>query len=73
MGSCGRVSSNLSRSPPSQCAFAISQLAKGRSKDQESADLQSLAAEALLRDYKQRAPDKVALLTATLRGMRLIS
>ncbi|CAA6667033.1 unnamed protein product [Spirodela intermedia] len=55
------------------CAFAISQLAKGRSKEQESADLQSLAAEALLKEYKQRAPDKVAILTATLRGMKLIS
>ena len=47
-------------------------MAKGR-KEQESSVLQSLAAEALLKDYKQRAPDKVALLTATLRGMKLIS
>ncbi|XP_078442513.1 protein prenylyltransferase superfamily protein [Wolffia australiana] len=56
------------------CAFAISQLVKGRSgKEQESVNLQSLAAETLLKDYKLRAPGKVALLTATLRSMKLIS
>uniref|UniRef100_A0A1D1YMF3 ER membrane protein complex subunit 2 n=1 Tax=Anthurium amnicola TaxID=1678845 RepID=A0A1D1YMF3_9ARAE len=56
------------------CSFAISQLVKGRSKeDQESSELQSLAAKALLKDYKQRAPDKLALLTTTLRNMKLVS
>ncbi|MQL98357.1 hypothetical protein Taro_031063, partial [Colocasia esculenta] len=56
------------------CSFAISQLVKGRSKEEEeSSELQCLAAEALLKDYKSRAPEKFALLTTTLRNMKLVS
>ncbi|XP_042391367.1 ER membrane protein complex subunit 2-like [Zingiber officinale] len=56
------------------CSAAISQLTKGRSKEEkESSDLPSLAAEALLRDYKYRAPKKLPLLNSMLKNMKLSS
>ncbi|WOL05436.1 ER membrane protein complex subunit 2-A-like [Canna indica] len=54
------------------CSSAISQLTKGRNKeDKEGSELQSLAAEALQRDYKQRAPKKLPLLVSMLKNMKL--
>ncbi|KAG8058005.1 hypothetical protein GUJ93_ZPchr0002g25151 [Zizania palustris] len=53
------------------CSAAISQLTKGRNKEEESSELQSLAAEALLNDYKQRAPSKEVLITNMLKNMKL--
>ncbi|XP_052145511.1 uncharacterized protein LOC127764643 [Oryza glaberrima] len=53
------------------CSSAINQLTKGRNKEEESSELQSLAAEALLKDYKQRAPSKEALITSLLKNMKL--
>ncbi|KAF8388098.1 hypothetical protein HHK36_026764 [Tetracentron sinense] len=56
------------------CTVAIGQLSKGRSKeDKESSDLQSLAAMALEKTYKQKAPSKLPLLTANLRNLKLLS
>lgn len=55
------------------CSVAISQLTKGRNKEEESSDLQTLAAESLLKDYKQRAAEKLSLVTATLKNMKLTS
>lgn len=56
-----------------QCSNAISQLAKGRNKEEESSELQTLAAESLLKDYKRRAPGKLPLLIRTLKNMKLVS
>ncbi|TVU33566.1 hypothetical protein EJB05_25391 [Eragrostis curvula] len=53
------------------CSAAINQLTKGRNKEEEGSELQSLAAEALLKDYKQRAPSKVPLITSMLKSMKL--
>ncbi|XVF42157.1 hypothetical protein PTKIN_Ptkin01aG0337300 [Pterospermum kingtungense] len=54
------------------CTSAISQLSKGRNKeDKESPELQSLAATALEKDYKQRAADKLGLLTSALRSLKI--
>ncbi|KAE8010055.1 hypothetical protein FH972_006453 [Carpinus fangiana] len=54
------------------CYAAIGQLTKGRNKDdKESPELQSLAATALERDYKQRAPDKLSLLTTALKSLKV--
>lgn len=54
------------------CTVALGQLAKGRNKEEkDGSELQSLAAAALEKDYKYRASDKLALLTATLRNMKL--
>uniref|UniRef100_A0A5B7A6Q1 ER membrane protein complex subunit 2 n=2 Tax=Davidia involucrata TaxID=16924 RepID=A0A5B7A6Q1_DAVIN len=54
------------------CTSAIGQLTKGRNKeDKESSELQSLAATVLERDYKQRVPTKLSLLTSTLRSLKL--
>ncbi|CAL9003559.1 hypothetical protein PRUPE_6G340800 [Prunus persica] len=56
------------------CTSAIGQLAKGRNKeDKESSELQSLAATALEKDYKQRAPDKLSLLTTALKSLKVSS
>ncbi|OVA05408.1 Tetratricopeptide repeat-containing domain [Macleaya cordata] len=56
------------------CSVAIGQLAKGRGKeDKEGSELQSLAATALEKDYKKRASNKLPLLTATLRNLKLQS
>nr|AFK46092.1 unknown [Lotus japonicus] len=49
------------------CTSAIAQLSKGKSKEEkEGSQLQSLAAKALEKDYKQRAPDKLPQLTSAL-------
>lgn len=54
------------------CANAIAQSAKGRNKDdKESVELQSLAAAALEKDYKIRAPNKLPLLNSTLKSLKL--
>uniref|UniRef100_A0A0D9VBN9 ER membrane protein complex subunit 2 n=1 Tax=Leersia perrieri TaxID=77586 RepID=A0A0D9VBN9_9ORYZ len=53
------------------CSAAINQLTKGRNKEEESSELQNLAAEALLKEYKQRAPSKEALVTSLLKNMKL--
>ncbi|XP_068635357.1 uncharacterized protein [Aristolochia californica] len=56
------------------CSITINQLSKGRNKEEkDSSDLHSLAAKALVKDYKQRAPTKVSLLTTTLQNMKLLS
>ncbi|KAG0453195.1 hypothetical protein HPP92_025859 [Vanilla planifolia] len=53
---------------------AINQLTKGRNKEEkESPELQFLAPAALLKDYKQRAPEKLPLLTSMLKNMKIIS
>ncbi|KAM1353971.1 hypothetical protein ACFX2H_033380 [Malus domestica] len=60
--------------PAFQCTSAIGQLAKGRNKeDKESLELQSLAATALEKDYKQRAPEKLSLLTTALKSLKVSS
>lgn len=57
-----------------QCSVAIRQLTKGRNKEEkETSDLQTLAAEGLQRDYKQRAPNKLPLLMSMLKNMKLNS
>ncbi|XP_059652716.1 uncharacterized protein LOC132299864 [Cornus florida] len=54
------------------CTSAIGQLTKGRNKeDKESSELQSLAATALEKDYKQRAATKLSLLSSTLKSLKL--
>lgn len=56
------------------CTSAIAQLTKGKNKeDKEGSQLQSLAAKALERDYKQRAPDKLPQLTTALKSLTLSS
>ncbi|KAE8695432.1 protein tesmin/TSO1-like CXC 2-like [Hibiscus syriacus] len=53
------------------CTSAIAQVSKGRNKeDKESPELHSLAATALEKDYKQRASDKLGLLTSALRSLK---
>ncbi|KAK1287871.1 hypothetical protein QJS10_CPB19g00889 [Acorus calamus] len=54
------------------CSAAISQLARGRNKDEESSELQSLAASALLKEYKKKASSKIDLITTTLGNMKLL-
>jgi len=54
------------------CTSAIGQLTKGRNKeDKDSSELHSLAATALEKDYNQRAPTKLSLLSSTLRSLKL--
>ncbi|KAM7250188.1 hypothetical protein ACFE04_022071 [Oxalis oulophora] len=54
------------------CSAAIAQLAKGRNKeDKESGELQSLAATVLEKDFKQRAPEKLTLLTSALKTLKI--
>ncbi|PSS24866.1 ER membrane protein complex subunit 2-A like [Actinidia chinensis var. chinensis] len=54
------------------CTCAIGQLTKGRNKEEkESLELQSLAATALEKDYKQIAPSKLSLLRSTLKSLKL--
>ncbi|GER46292.1 ER membrane protein complex subunit 2 [Striga asiatica] len=54
------------------CVSAISQLAKGRNKeDKESSELQSLSAKALEKIYKQQSPAKVSLLSSMLRSLKV--
>ncbi|KMS95828.1 hypothetical protein BVRB_004830 [Beta vulgaris subsp. vulgaris] len=56
------------------CTAAIGQLAKGRNRDdKESGELHSLAAAVLEKDYKNRAPTKVPLLTSTLTNLKISS
>ncbi|KAK4768272.1 hypothetical protein SAY87_003413 [Trapa incisa] len=56
------------------CTSAIAQLSKGRNKeDKDGTHLQSLAATALEKDYKQRAPDKLQLLSSALKSLRVSS
>ncbi|KAI3910804.1 hypothetical protein MKW98_030612 [Papaver atlanticum] len=51
---------------------AIGQLTKGRNKEEkEGTELQSLAATALEKDYKKRSSNKLPLLTATLKNLKL--
>eukprot|EP01018_Ginkgo_biloba_P022065 Gb_11429 [translate_table: standard] len=57
-----------------QCGVAINQLTKGRSREEkENSDLQSLAAAALVKDYKQRSPEKAPLVTSVLEQMKAFS
>jgi len=53
------------------CTSAINQLTKGRNKEEDGSELQSLAAEALLKHYKQKAPSKVPLISSMLKNMKL--
>ncbi|XP_038890191.1 ER membrane protein complex subunit 2 [Benincasa hispida] len=54
------------------CTSAIAQLTRGRNKeDKEGPELQSLAATALEKDYKQRAPQKLCLLSSVLKGLKV--
>ncbi|GAA0156497.1 chaperone [Lithospermum erythrorhizon] len=54
------------------CTSAIGHLSKGRNKeDKENSELQSLSVVALEKEYKQKAPNKTALLNAALRNLRL--
>ncbi|XP_031476819.1 uncharacterized protein LOC116248270 [Nymphaea colorata] len=56
------------------CSHAISQLAKGRNKEEkEGSELQSLAAQALVKDHKQKAPTKLPLVSSMLKNMKLLS
>ena len=55
-----------------QCSSAIAQLTRGRNReDKEGPELQSLAATALEKDYKQRAPHKLSLLSSVLKGLKV--
>ncbi|PWZ23189.1 ER membrane protein complex subunit 2-A [Zea mays] len=53
------------------CTSAINQLTKGRNKEEEDSELQSLAAEVLLKNYKQQAPSKAPLISSMLKNMKL--
>ncbi|AAG51417.1 putative ER membrane protein complex subunit 2 [Arabidopsis thaliana] len=56
------------------CGSAIAQISKGRNKedkDMAAPELQSLAATALEREYKQKAPAKLNLLTSALRNLKI--
>ncbi|RVW13058.1 ER membrane protein complex subunit 2 [Vitis vinifera] len=54
------------------CTAAIGQLTKGRNKEEkESPELHSLAATALEKIYKQRAPTKLPLLNSALKGLKI--
>ncbi|MED6110666.1 hypothetical protein PIB30_044947, partial [Stylosanthes scabra] len=56
------------------CTSAIAQITKGKSKEEkEGAQVQSLAAKVLEKDYKQRAPDKLPQLTTALKSLTLSS
>ncbi|XP_065852984.1 uncharacterized protein [Euphorbia lathyris] len=56
------------------CTSAITQITKGRNKeDKDSPDLQSLATAALEKDYKQRASSKLPLLTSALKSLKVSS
>ncbi|GAA0138249.1 chaperone [Lithospermum erythrorhizon] len=51
------------------CTSAIGHLSKGRNK--ESSELQSLSVVALEKEYKQKSPNKTALLSVALRSLKL--
>ncbi|XP_062084514.1 uncharacterized protein LOC133790770 [Humulus lupulus] len=55
------------------CSSAIGQLAKGRNKEDKESELQSLAAAALEKDYKQRAPATLSLITTALKNLKVSS
>ncbi|XP_058730630.1 uncharacterized protein LOC131602511 [Vicia villosa] len=56
------------------CTSAIAQLTKGKNKeDKEGSQLQSLAAKALEKDYKQGAPDMLPQLTTALKSLTVSS
>lgn len=56
------------------CASAITQLSKGRNKeDKDGSELHSLASTALEKNYKKLSPDNLPLLTSTLRSLKLQS
>ncbi|CAA0831466.1 Protein prenylyltransferase superfamily protein [Striga hermonthica] len=56
------------------CVSAISQLVKGRNKeDKESSELQSLSAQALEKIYKQQSPAKLSLVSSMLRRLKVSS
>ncbi|GAB4855408.1 hypothetical protein Ancab_024031 [Ancistrocladus abbreviatus] len=53
------------------CTSAIGQLTKGRNKeDRDNSELHSLAATALEKDYKNRAPGKLPLLNSALKSLK---
>jgi hypothetical protein len=54
-----------------QCSGAINQLSKGRNKDEESSELQALAAEVLTKEYKRQAPGKLPLVAEMLKTLKL--
>ncbi|KAL8148346.1 hypothetical protein AgCh_005643 [Apium graveolens] len=54
------------------CTSTITQLTKGRNKEEkESFELQSLVVTALEKDYKDRSPNSLLLLTSTLRCLQI--
>ncbi|XP_075477685.1 uncharacterized protein LOC142518756 isoform X2 [Primulina tabacum] len=54
------------------CASAVGQLTKGRNKeDKESLELQALSAVALEKDYKQKSPTKLKLVSSCLRSLKV--
>ena len=67
-----KIVSDIRFNPLVQCTSAIAQLSKGRNKeDKESPELQSLATTTLEKDYKQRASDKLGLLTSALKSLKI--
>lgn len=52
------------------CGAAINQ-AKGRNKDEESTELQGLASSVILKEYKEKCPKKLALVTSVLEKQKL--
>uniref|UniRef100_A0A7N0U7Z5 ER membrane protein complex subunit 2 n=1 Tax=Kalanchoe fedtschenkoi TaxID=63787 RepID=A0A7N0U7Z5_KALFE len=55
------------------CRSAIANLSKTRNKDEKESEIASLAAQALEKDYKYRASDKLPLLTSALKSLKLSS
>ncbi|CAN6818083.1 hypothetical protein F2Q70_00009605 [Brassica cretica] len=56
------------------CGSAIAQLSRGRNnedKDVAAPELQSLAATTLEKEYKQKAPAKLNLLSSALKSLKL--
>ena len=51
--------------------FGNQSVDQGRNKEEEGSELQSLAAEALLKNYKEKAPSKVPLISSMLKNMKL--
>lgn len=62
------------KSPWWQCGAAIGQSkGRGRSEEKEGLELISLAASVILKDYKEKAPSKVALVTSVLDKQKQLS
>ena len=56
------------------CGVAINQLTKSRSREEkEGSELHSLAAVSLVKDYKQRSPEKAPLVMSVLEQMEAFS